>query len=1102
MFRPGRFVAMAIRKDTVQLSIEINGVKAGKTYKDLRQNARDLNRELEKLEPGTDAFIQKSDELKKVNNVLADIRKTTAGVASSFDEPAKKTGGLTSLFQKGAAAAAGFFAVEHIVRWGSNLVSWATKGTAALETSQRKTAIVFGQAIDLVEDYAAINAQNIGVTETQYASLASRIGDVIIPMGFQRAEAAKMSAEMTNLAAALATWSDGMYDTEGAVKILSKALVGQRGSLDELGIIITETEIKQELMRRGQEKLKGELLQQAKAVISYELILRRSQDAMANFVQGGDTIERTHTRIAAAVNRAKESLLAGLLPAYKRLTSFASDLIAPLKRQSDLVADLQTQFNVQIETLQRGNISFDNRKKLIDEINVKYKEYLPNLITEKTTLSELKDIQELANKAFENRITLLASEESLVDVRTKQIAAEKEEGKLAYAYTAALQKLNKELERAGVNKQKITEEDASGAIFEDIEGEIIKDQKFAQAFERESVKSASITAARIAEQIEANKKLQQEIQKEFDLTREAAKKLGLDISSILNPTTNTTSTDDKVLDESKKSREKRAFEQAEGDIIKLRNLRIEANDRVVQSDEAAALKRQIIEANADNEISRKRIEIFKNASKENERLTTGDIQDLQRKILDTEKKARDLSTQLNITELTELIETERKLRIEALEEEVLFETEQARKLEIINKESDLRIAQARLQSIDTLSAEYQKAQTEIAAKQKEIDKLISADQLATQVETIESRRDFDLQAIEQLKLDEEDYQEYRKLINAQFDKEILEARLKSLDPDSPEGAKVKRAIAEFEREIASAQFAIPDDVASSGGSSNPGDKKTKNEKIKEAVQFAVDQASAIASAVFTIERNRIEQTLSNELKMIDTIEKRKLAAAGNDAELQKKILAESERDRMAAEKRAAKERKKLARTEATIQGALSVIEALPNPYLVAAAIIGTGLQLAVIDSQQFYEGGPTGNKSLFKDPAGRDVAGWVHTKEWVAPEHMLKDPETGPVIRKLEATRRAKRGFYDGGFTSADTTPTYTSSNTFRTASLSRETSDTAIVAYLEKIYMATKQTAQSTTDAADAARRWPDKIKADVSYLDIEKKGAELNYIRGLSRS
>lgn len=71
---------MAIRKDTVQLQVEINGKKAGQSYGQLIKSSRTLKKELLALTPGTQAFINKSAELKKVNGRLAGIRKQTQGV--------------------------------------------------------------------------------------------------------------------------------------------------------------------------------------------------------------------------------------------------------------------------------------------------------------------------------------------------------------------------------------------------------------------------------------------------------------------------------------------------------------------------------------------------------------------------------------------------------------------------------------------------------------------------------------------------------------------------------------------------------------------------------------------------------------------------------------------------------------------------------------------------------------------------------------------------------------------------------------------------------------------------------------------------------------
>ncbi len=152
---------MSIRKDTVQLSVEINGTKAGATFNELRTQARDLNRELGKLPAGTQQFVDKTAELQKVNNVLATIRKSTAGVATGFDDAGKKINPFTDLLKKGAVAAGAFFAIENLSRSGRGFLGFLTKGTVALEDMRDKTKRTFGDSIDIVEDFAKINAKSL-----------------------------------------------------------------------------------------------------------------------------------------------------------------------------------------------------------------------------------------------------------------------------------------------------------------------------------------------------------------------------------------------------------------------------------------------------------------------------------------------------------------------------------------------------------------------------------------------------------------------------------------------------------------------------------------------------------------------------------------------------------------------------------------------------------------------------------------------------------------------------------------------------------------------------------------------------------------------------
>jgi hypothetical protein len=134
---------------------------------------------------------------------------------------------------------------------------------------------------------------------------------------------------------------------------------------------------------------------------------------------------RKQAEIRARFQEIQERMATALIPVFDRLVKIADGLSRVLStvagglsgvssgsnKASESVSRLQQQFNIEIETLKRGNISQENRKILIDQINARYKDYLPNLLSETDSLEDLTVAQNAANKAFAERITLLAFQE-------------------------------------------------------------------------------------------------------------------------------------------------------------------------------------------------------------------------------------------------------------------------------------------------------------------------------------------------------------------------------------------------------------------------------------------------------------------------------------------------------------------------------------------------------------------------------------------------------------------------------------------------------------------------------------------------------------------
>ena len=155
-------------------------------------------------------------------------------------------------------------------------------------------------------------------------------------------------------------------------------------------------------------------------------------------------LSETFTRISSAL----ESLglfildvvagpLKSLIDGFEFLTKSLFGIDFSAKKASEGVRDLQNEFNAEIEVLKRGNLSTEARKQLIDDINKKYKDYLPNLIDEKDTLDQITTAQDQANKAFEKKILLLASEEQFIDITKRRLDNLKQEAQLQKELAAA-----------------------------------------------------------------------------------------------------------------------------------------------------------------------------------------------------------------------------------------------------------------------------------------------------------------------------------------------------------------------------------------------------------------------------------------------------------------------------------------------------------------------------------------------------------------------------------------------------------------------------------------------------------------------------------------
>lgn len=122
---------------------------------------------------------------------------------------------------------------------------------------------------------------------------------------------------------------------------------------------------------------------------------------------------------------AGDSLISNLIGGFLSLTTAMLGGLTTQEKLSGQLVQTNVELNTQFALLKDTNITQDERSILIENINAKYKDYLPNLLKESSTLKEIEEAQRGANVALRDKILLVATQERLVELTKAAVEADK-----------------------------------------------------------------------------------------------------------------------------------------------------------------------------------------------------------------------------------------------------------------------------------------------------------------------------------------------------------------------------------------------------------------------------------------------------------------------------------------------------------------------------------------------------------------------------------------------------------------------------------------------------------------------------------------------------
>lgn len=212
----------------------------------------------------------------------------------------------------------------------------AIDAASDLSEQVNKTGVVFGRNGKELVEWSKTAATAMGQSRRQALEAAGTFGNMLVPMGFARKEAAQMSKRMVQLGSDMASFNNA--SPEETLDAIRSGLAGETEPLRRFGVFLSQARIQQEALNLG-------LIKGADSVKPAMAALSAAQATAAATTRAHEAAERqlaaAHDAVTAAQKNAKASSEA-LSVAQARAKVAADQVSSAEDRQKKATDTLRT----------------------------------------------------------------------------------------------------------------------------------------------------------------------------------------------------------------------------------------------------------------------------------------------------------------------------------------------------------------------------------------------------------------------------------------------------------------------------------------------------------------------------------------------------------------------------------------------------------------------------------------------------------------------------------------------------------------------------------------------------------------------------------------
>lgn len=180
-----------------------------------------------------------------------------------------------------------------------------SRAASEFEEIQVRARLAFGESAQAAEQFALDLSRSVGTSRTELLGLLSDTQALFVNLGVGRKEAAGFSQQMASLAVDLAAANTSIKTAGQASLILNDALTGSNDVLQDLGILITETAVNEELLAMGIAGGTKAATAQETVMARLNLIMKGSKEAIGAAAEQSRTLAGQMKILKGAVEEVK-----------------------------------------------------------------------------------------------------------------------------------------------------------------------------------------------------------------------------------------------------------------------------------------------------------------------------------------------------------------------------------------------------------------------------------------------------------------------------------------------------------------------------------------------------------------------------------------------------------------------------------------------------------------------------------------------------------------------------------------------------------------------------------------------------------------------------